>query len=63
MWMAERVSRNVPLRRDPEHFHIEKSCITQDLEYLATMLDEQSAQITVNRRRRTLGGHRVTVSL
>ena len=60
--LAERVSHNVPLRRDLERFHVEKSCIAQDLEHLAREIDEQASrsrvgEIAINRRRQ---GH-VTV--
>jgi hypothetical protein len=58
--LAERVRRNVPLRRDPERFHIEKSCIAQDLEHLANRLDERatcSQKLTIERQRRTLSPH------
>jgi hypothetical protein len=48
--LAERVSRNVPLRRDPERFHVEKSCIAQDPEHLASHLDERSSAQITNRR-------------
>jgi hypothetical protein len=37
--IVERVRRNVPHRRDPERFHIEKSCLWQDLERIADALD------------------------
>jgi hypothetical protein len=40
--LSERVSRNVPHRRDPERFHIEKSCICQHLEHLASMIEERA---------------------
>ncbi len=33
--LAQRVRQNVPHRRDPERFHVEKSCIAQDLARLA----------------------------
>jgi hypothetical protein len=62
------VARNVPLRRDPERFHVEKSCIYQDLEYVAGLIEEQSKpQITVSRQRRdamvtVISGKRVTVN-
>jgi uncharacterized protein (DUF2252 family) len=65
--LAERVRRNVPLRRDPERFHVEKSCICQDLEHLAEQFERPTdPQITVSRQRRTItseviGGRRVTV--
>jgi hypothetical protein len=54
------------LRRDPERFHVEKSCIYQDLEYLAEHCDARSdPKITVSRLRRStsvaiIGGKRVT---
>jgi hypothetical protein len=42
-----------PLRRDPERFHVEKTCIVQDLERLASMLDEKREhKIEVTRTRR-----------
>jgi hypothetical protein len=53
--LAERVRRNVPLRRDPERFHVEKSCIAQDLEHLASICEakqERSARLTIHRERR-----------
>jgi hypothetical protein len=31
--------RNVPHRRDPERFHVEKSCVCQDLERIADELE------------------------
>jgi hypothetical protein len=37
--IVERVRRNVPHRRDPERFHVEKSCVCQDLERIAEALD------------------------
>jgi hypothetical protein len=37
--LADRVRRLVPHRRDPERFHVDKSCITQDLEELAAECD------------------------
>jgi hypothetical protein len=36
--LSERVSRNVPHRRDPERLHIEKSCIRQDLELARSII-------------------------
>jgi len=57
--LAERVSRNVALRRDPERFHVEKSCIAQDLEHLANEIDERASAsrvgamaLTVSRQKR-----------
>jgi hypothetical protein len=47
------VARNVACGRDPERFHVEKSCIAQDLEHLARDLEERSA-LTINRRRVTV---------
>jgi hypothetical protein len=55
------------IRRDPERFRVEKSCICQDLEYLAEQCDARSnPQITVSRQRRdamltVISGKRVTV--
>jgi hypothetical protein len=55
------------VRRDPERFRVEKSCICQDLEYVAGLIEEQSKpQITVSRQRRdamvtVISGKRVTV--
>ena len=37
--LADRVRRLAPHRGDPERFHVEKSCITQDLEELAAQCD------------------------
>jgi hypothetical protein len=47
--LAERVHRNVPLRHNPERFHVEKACICQNLEHLARDFEERS-QITVSRQ-------------
>jgi glutaredoxin len=53
--LAERVRRNVPLRSDPERFHVEKACLCQDLEHLARRLEERSTpQLTINRQHRTM---------
>jgi len=46
--LAERVRRNVPLRRDPERFHVAKSCICQDLEHMAERLDVLVGAICAN---------------
>jgi hypothetical protein len=59
------VARDVPLLRDPERFHVEKSCICQDLERLASMCEEKQ-EPSVTRHRTVLttemiGGRRVTV--
>jgi hypothetical protein len=51
--LAERVSRNVPLRRDPERFHVEKYCICQDLEHLASECEEKQERLKIDRRRVT----------
>jgi hypothetical protein len=40
--LAERVHRNVPLRHNPERFHVEKACIAQDLELLAQWLEDKA---------------------
>jgi hypothetical protein len=64
--LAERVRRNVPLRHDPEYFHVEKACICQDLEHLARDFEPCSLPgptIMVQRRRsvrRTVERHRST---
>jgi hypothetical protein len=63
--LAERV-RRIPLRRDTERFHVEKSCMVQDLEHLAAIYEEKQALLTISRQRRTLStevisGRRVTV--
>jgi hypothetical protein len=51
--LSERVRRNVPLRSDPEHFHVEKACLCQDLEHLARHIEERSGpQLTIHRQRR-----------
>jgi hypothetical protein len=51
--LAECVRRNVPLRRDPERFHVERTCICQDLEHLAAMLDErQERKLEITRKRK-----------
>jgi len=58
--LAERFRRKVSLRRDPERFYVEKSCICQDLEHMAEMLEHlanefeerNSPQITVSRSRK-----------
>ena len=49
-----RSSSNVPLRRDPERFHIEKSCVAQDLQHLASRLEDRDsnpAKIEIARHR------------
>jgi hypothetical protein len=61
--LSERVRRNVP---HPERFHVEKSCICQDLEHLARDFEPCSLPgptIIVQRRRsvrRTVERHRST---
>jgi hypothetical protein len=55
--LADRVRRNVPLRHDPEHFHVEKACLCQDLEYLASQIEEQGVNLTINRQRRAVTGY------
>jgi hypothetical protein len=58
--LAERVRRNVRLRPDPERFHIEKSCICQDLEHIASMFVEKQERrggLTINRQRRAITAH------
>jgi hypothetical protein len=60
--LAGRVRRNVALRRDPERFHVDKSCIAQDLEHLADRLDESRFSDYRHRQRRAvevIGGKRV----
>jgi hypothetical protein len=55
--LAGRVRRNVPLRSDPERFHVEKSCICQDLEHLARDFEicaQPGPTIIVKRSRRPL---------
>lgn len=42
--LEERVQRNVPHRRDPERFHVEKSCIAQDLSRLADRFERGGAE-------------------
>jgi hypothetical protein len=57
--LSERVARDVPHRRDPERFHIEKSCICQHLEHLASMIEERSERsLTINRTRRSVAPQR-----
>jgi hypothetical protein len=49
------VRRNVPLRHDPEYFHIETACIVQDLHHLARDFEERTQpHITVSREHRTV---------
>jgi hypothetical protein len=53
--LSERVRRNVPLRSDPERFHVEKACICQDLEHLASDFEDKARpHITVSRQHRTV---------
>jgi hypothetical protein len=68
--LADRVRRNVPHRRDPERFHVEKSCVCQDLERLARRFEERppKPELRVTRQRlrqeitaQYIGGRRVTV--
>jgi hypothetical protein len=65
--VAASATHLLAIRRDPERFHVEKSCICQDLEQVAQQLDQRAdPQITVSRVRRStsvavIGGKRVAV--
>jgi hypothetical protein len=69
--IVERMRRNVPHRRDPERFHVEKSCLAQDLERIADELelDAVNHNVSVTRTRprelsittELIGGRRIIV--
>jgi hypothetical protein len=57
--ISERVARNVPHRRDPERFHVEKVCISQDLERIADEIEERSTPaVKVERTRKFVAAAR-----